>query len=162
MSRRKRWFRFIKEFVNIVCKRDKTSETIRNYLNTLNNFSYHTGIKDPLFTDINFNNMMIVKNGVIEKGGSAATYNKYLRDIKAICNYAKRTKYVFYDFDFDKEWRAKEDITRKVKTITPEVIYQAISQVTIETKHKSARLKAFNELEAIGFWLLMFSMRGMY
>lgn len=66
----------IKEFVNIVCKRDKTSETIRNYLNTVGNFSYHTGIKDPLFTDINFNNMMIVKNGVIEKGGSAATYNK--------------------------------------------------------------------------------------
>ena len=66
------------------------------------------------------------------------------------------------DFEFDKEWRAKEDITLKVKTITPEVIYQAINQVKIETTHRSARLKAYNELEAIGLWLLMFSMRGMY
>ena len=152
----------IREFVKIVCRRDKSAETLRNYLNTIGNFTHHTGIKDPLFTDITFNNMMIVKNGVIEKGGSAATYNKYLRDIKAICNYAKRTKYVFHDFEFDMEWRAREDITLKVKTITPEVIYQAINQVKITSNHRSARLKAFNELEAIGFWLLMFSMRGMY
>ena len=152
----------LREFINVVCRRDKTPETLRNYLNTVGNFTHHTGIEEPLFTDINFNNMMIVKNGVVKKGGSAATYNKYLRDIKAICNYAKRTKYIFHDFDFDKEWRAKEDITLKVKTITPEVIYQAISQVSIESKHRSARLKAFNELEAIGLWLLMFSMRGMY
>ena len=152
----------LREFVNVVCKRDKSAETIRNYLNTIGNLSHHTGIKEPLFTDITFNNMMIVKNSVIKKGGSAATYNKYLRDIKAICNYAKRTKYVFHDFEFDKEWRAKEDITLKVRTIIPEVIYQAISQIKIESNHKSARLKAFNELEAVGFWLLMFSMRGMY
>ena len=152
----------IREFVLMVCKRDKSAETIRNYLNTVGNFSHHTGILEPLFTDITFNNMMIVKNGVITKGGSAATYNKYLRDLKAICNYAKRTKYVFHDFEFDKEWRAKEDITLKVKTITPEVIYQSINQIKIESNHRSAKLKAFNELEAIGLWLLMFSMRGMY
>lgn len=152
----------LREFVTVVCKRDKSAETIRNYLNTIGNFSHHTGIKNPLFTDITFNNMMVVKNGVINKGGSASTYNKYLRDIKAICNYAKRTKYIFHEFEFDKEWRAKEDITLKVRTITPEVIYQAISQIKIESNHKSARLKAFNELEAVGFWLLMFSMRGMY
>ena len=152
----------IREFVKIVCKRDKSAETLRNYLNTIGNFTHHTGIKNPLFTDITFNNMMIVKNGVIKKGGSAATYNKYLRDIKAICNYAKRTKYIFHDFEFDMEWRAREDITLKVKTITPEVVYQAIGQITVGSNHKSARLKAFNELEAIGFWILMFSMRGMY
>ena len=152
----------LREFVNIVCKRDKTAQTLRNYLNTIGNFTHHTGIKDPLFTDITFNNMMIVKNGVIQKGGSAATYNKYLRDLKAICNYAKRTKYVFNDFEFDMEWRAKEDITVKVKTITPEVIYQAINRIKIDTKHKDVKIKAFNDLESIGLWLLMFSMRGMY
>ena len=152
----------LREFVNVICKRDKSAETIRNYLNTIGSFSHHTGIKVPLFADITFNNMMIVRNGVIEKGGSAATYNKYLRDIKAICNYAKRTKYVFHDFEFDMEWRAKEDITLKVKTITPEVIYQAIDKVAMKSNHKSARLKAYNELEAIGFWLLMFATRGLY
>ena len=150
------------EFINKVCTLNKSAETIRNYSQTVSAISYHSGIKEPLFTDINFNNMMIVKNGVIKKGGSAATYNKYLRDIKAICNYAKRTKYIFHDFEFDKEWRAKEDITLKVKTITPEVIFSAINKIIIDSNHKSARLKAFNELEAIGFWLLMFSMRGMY
>ena len=60
------------EFVNKVCKRDKSDETIRNYLNTIGNFSYHTKIDKPLFTDITFNNMMIVKNSIIEKDGSAA------------------------------------------------------------------------------------------
>ena len=150
------------EFINKVCARDKSAETMRNYSYTVSAFSHHTGIKEPFFTDVDFNNMMIVKNSVIRKGGSAATYNKYLRDIKAICNYAKRTKYIFHDFEFDKEWRAKEDITLKVKTITPEVIYNAINCIAIESNHRSARLKAFNELEAIGFWLLMFSMRGMY
>ena len=152
----------LKEFVDKVCRRDKSSETLRNYLNTIGNFSHHTGIKEPLFSDITFNNMMVVKNGVIQKGGSAATYNKYLRDIKAICNYAKRTKYIFNDFEFDMQWRAKEDITLKVKTITPEVLYSALDNIKIVSKHRSARLKAFNELEAVGLWLLMFSMRGMY
>lgn len=152
----------ILEFIDKVCRRDKSAETLRNYKNTIGNFSHHTGIKKPLFTDITFNNMMIVKNSVVKKGGSPATYNKYLRDIKAICNYAKRTKYIFNDFEFDMEWRAKEDITLKVKTITPEVVYQAIESVKRETNHKSAALKAYNELEAIGLWLLMFSCRGMY
>ena len=54
------------------------------------------------------------------------------------------------------------NLNKEVKTITPEVIYQAINQISIESKHRSARLNAFNELEAIGLWLLMFSMRGMY
>jgi len=152
----------LREFVDKVCRRDKSAETLRNYLNTIGNFTHHTKIKEPLFTDITFNNMMMVKNGVIKKGGSAATYNKYLRDIKAICNYAKRTKYIFRDFEFDMQWRAKEDITLKVKTITPEVIYNALTKIKIDSKHRSARLKAFNELEAVGMWLLMFSMRGMY
>ena len=98
------------------------------------------------------------KRGVANHYGPRETDNQF----GGQDNTNGKIKSVSYDFDFDKEWRAKEDITRKVKTITPEVIYQAISQVTIETKHKSARLKAFNELEAIGFWLLMFSMRGMY
>jgi hypothetical protein len=66
----------IKEFVKVVCQRDKSAETLRNYLNTIGNFTHHTGIKDPLFTDINFNNMMIVKNGVIEKGGSRCSCGK--------------------------------------------------------------------------------------
>ena len=152
----------LKAFVDKYCRRDKSNETIRNYLNTISSFTHHTGIIEPLFADITFNNMMIVKNGVIVKGGSAATYNKYLRDIKAICNYAKRTKYIFRELEFDMEWRAKEDITLKVKTITPEVIYNALDKIKIKSKHKSARLKAFNELEAVGLWLLMFSMRGMY
>ena len=152
----------IREFVNKVCKRDKTAETMRNYLNTIGNFTYHTKIKEPLFTDINFNNIMIVKNSVIKKGGSAATHNKYLRDLKAICNYAKLTKYVFHDFEFNKQWRAKEDITLRVKTITPEVIYQAIENVKRKSHRKSAKLSAYNELEAIGLWLLMFCTRGMY
>jgi len=152
----------IREFINVICKRDKTAETLRNYSVTVGSFIYHTGIKEPLFTDITFNNMMVVKKSVIQKGGSAATYNKYLRDIKAICNHAKRTKYIFHDFEFDLEWRAKEDITLKVKTITPEVIYSALNKIKIKSNHKSAKLKAFNELEAVGFWLLMFSTRGMY
>ena len=33
----------LREFVSIVCKRDKSAETVRNYLNTIGNFSYHTG-----------------------------------------------------------------------------------------------------------------------
>ena len=58
------------------------------------------------------------------------------------------------------EWRAKEDITLKVKTITPEVIYQAIDKIAIKSNHKSAIKLTTNE--AIGFWLLMFATRGFY
>lgn len=152
----------VREFINVVCIRDKSQETIRNYLSTMGAFTFHTGIDEPLFTDITFNNMMVLKNGVISRGGSSATYNKYLRDIKAICNYAKRLKYIFHDFEFDSQWRAKEDITLKVKTITPEVIYRAINNIEVRSRHKSAKMKAKIELEAVGFWILMFSMRGMY
>jgi len=49
------------EFINKVCTLNKSGETIRNYSQTVSAISYHSGIKEPLFTDINFNNMMIVK-----------------------------------------------------------------------------------------------------
>lgn len=152
----------IEEFIETFCTQDKSEITITNYRMTMSAFSRHTGIKDPTFKDITFPNALILKKSILNKGASPHTYNKYFRDIKAICNYAIKRKQVFIDFGFDKDWSAKVKPEYNINTRQSFEIIEAIDRIEITTNHKSAKEKAARELEAVGFWLLMFAMRGMY
>ncbi len=152
----------IESFIDTFCAQDKTAITIKNYRISISAFSTHTGIKEPKFSDINYTNVSKMRKSILDKGGSPHTHNKYLRDIKSICNYALKRKQVFINFEFDSDWSAKTKPIYQIKTVQSFEIKEAIERIAITSTHRSARMKALRELEAVGFWLLMFSMRGMY
>jgi hypothetical protein len=152
----------IANFIDTFCEQDKSEITLENYRLSMSAFSTHTGIKEPKFSDINYANIAKMRKSIVDKGYSPHTHNKYFRDIKSICSYALKRKQVFTDFGFDSDWGAKIKPNTHIKTVQSFEIKEAIERIAITSTHKSARKKAARELEAVGFWLLMFSMRGMY
>jgi hypothetical protein len=152
----------IANFIDTFCEQDKSEITLKNYRLSMSAFSTHTGIKEPKFSDINYANISKMRKSILDKDGSPHTHNKYFRDIKSICSYALKRKQVFTDFSFDKDWGAKTKPITHLKTVQSFEIKEAIERIAITSTHKSSRMKAARELEAVGFWLLMFSMRGMY
>ena len=49
-----------------------------------------------------------------------------------------------------------------VHSASPDDIYRAIDNIRMKTKRHSSHATALRQVEAVGFWLLMFSMRGLY
>ncbi|MDB2695535.1 Arm DNA-binding domain-containing protein [Flavobacteriaceae bacterium] len=141
---------------------DKSRKTIENYLNSVNAFAFHTGIQTPLFSDINFANIVRMRKSLAEANRSPATHNKYLRDLKAISRLAFKLKIIFELPEFDLTWRAKETSFKKVETAIPIDIIEAINKIKIDAKHTRSKNKTVKQFESVGLWLLMFSMRGMY
>jgi hypothetical protein len=152
----------IEEFIDTFCTQDKSKITIKNYKMSMSAFSTHTGITEPKFSDINFVNILKMRKSILDNENSPHTHNKYYRDIKSICRYALKRKQVFMDFGFDKDWSAKAKPIFELKTVQSFEIKEAIDRIAITSTHKSSRIRAARELEAVGLWLLMFSMRGMY
>mgnify|MGYP000858254805 CR=1 FL=1 len=153
----------LKEFISQLDQiDDKSRQTKTNYLASVNSFSYHTGIKDPLFSEVTYLNFSKMRKSISEKGKSPETHNKYLRDIKAICRLAFRLKIIFDLPEFDSTWRAKSTRAKKLKTTNPKTIFEAIDRIELHSKNENSRHKTVKQFESIGLWLLMFSMRGMY
>ena len=153
----------LKEFISQLDQiDDKSRQTKTNYLASVNSFSYHTGIKDPLFSEVTYLNFSKMRKSISDKGNSPETHNKYLRDIKAICRLAFRLKIIFDLPEFDSSWRAKSAPVKKVKTAHPRNIFEAIDKIGLHSKDERSRYKTVKQFESVGLWLLMFSMRGMY
>ena len=144
------------------CKRE-SAQWHRNTENALNAFKYHTGLKEVLFSDITKENILQMMDSIQAKGGQPDTHNNYLRHIKAIYNKALKDNTTYRNFNFDKAYFSKTDKhSKKLKTNKPEDIALAIERIIIKSRHRSARESAIRDIEAIGFWLLKFSMRGVY
>mgnify|MGYP006889517916 CR=1 FL=1 len=109
-----------------------------------------------------------MKDSVLDKGGQPDTHNNYLRHIRAIYNKALKDNTTYREFSFDKDLFLKVDKhSKKLRTNKPQDIVLAIERIRIKThkespNKKSAIVYAIRDLEAIGFWLLKFTLRGMY
>jgi len=150
----------IHAFIDVYCVGIKPEITVINYRNVVKAFSYHTGIKEPLFSDITHENFIRIKKSLDEKGRSKQTLNSYLKNIKAICNYAKKKKITFYDFDFDSDWGNKK-VKITPSSVTSKQIKEAIDRIKVHAKKKKSPGYLLRDFEAIGIWLLMFAMRGL-
>lgn len=150
----------IHAFINAYCDGIKSETNVANYRNAVKAFSFHTGIKEPLFTDITHENFIRVKNSLDEKGRSKQTLNSYLKNIKAICNYAKKKKITFQDFDFDSDWGNKK-VKIKPVAVSSKQIKEAIDRIKIHATQKKNPGFILRDFEAIGIWMLMFAMRGL-
>ena len=152
----------ITEFVKIHCNH-KSKQWKRNTIGVLNSVKSHLNIDDMNFDDMTFENLQKLKAILKEKNISKETYNNYLRHLRAAYNYALTSKITYREFNFPKELFYKiNKHNKKLLTHTPADISKAIDNISIKTKHRSAVSTAIRDFQAIGFWLLKFSMRGLY
>jgi len=150
------------EFVKTHCH-DSSVQWKRNTLGTLNACRAHLELDDITFEDITYENLVKLKKIILGKGLAADTYNNYFRHIRAVYNLALKKRATYRDFQFDKGLMIKvNQHNKKLLTHVPKDIAMAIDRITIKSKHKSAIGYALRDLEALGFWLLKFSLRGCY
>lgn len=135
----------------------------RNTLTALNGFKLHTGLDQVRFKDITRENILLMRKSILSKGGQGDTHNNYLRHIRALYNKALADSTTFREFKFTKDLFVRVDKhSKKLLTNKPSDIALAIEKIHIKSNHRSAKPTAVRDLEAIGFWLLKFCMRGMY
>ncbi len=157
----------IEDYRKNFCKRE-SAQWHRNTKNAIDAFKFHTGLDQVSFKDITRDNIHKMKDSVLDKGGQPDTHNNYLRHIRAIYNKALKDNTTYREFSFDKDLFLKVDKhSKKLRTNKPQDIALAIERIRIKThkespNKKSAIVYAIRDLEAIGFWLLKFTLRGMY
>ncbi|WP_019671197.1 phage integrase SAM-like domain-containing protein [Eudoraea adriatica] len=140
-------------YIETVIKNSREKPTYIDYRTTINSLKKHTGYsKDRplLFHEVNFNLLSNFKLKSKENGMSATAYNSYLTKIRTVMNDAYDKGYIFDKFTFDR--RLKRAVKPKIiKTASPDQIFKGIEKV-----------KSIYDFQAIGFWILMFGLRGMY
>lgn len=148
------------EFIRVHCD-EKSPQWKKNTTNVLVTMQNHLELEDISFEDINYENINKLKKILKERGAVAETFNNYLRHIRAMYNDALKKKITYREFAFSKDLFIRVNShNKKLKSHIPKDIAKAIDKITIKSKHKSAKEYALRDLEAIGFWLLQFSLRG--
>jgi len=152
----------IKEYIRTVFSEFKEAKHAKNCLDSVITVGNHLEISELLFSDITELNLIRLRNKLLGEGRSPHTFNTYVRNILTVCNHAKKRKYIYQDFSFAGEVKAKTPPMPVIKTASPDDIYRAIDNIDTTFKSLRSYTKTLREFEAVGFWLLMFCMRGFY
>ena len=152
----------IKEYIRTIFSEYKNAKHIQNCLDTVITVANHLELTELLFSDINELNLIKLKNKLLNEGRSPHTYNTYLRNLLTVCNHAYSKKYIYQDFNFTSDIKAKTPPMPVIKSASPDDIYRAIDNIEISFRTQRSHSKALREIEAVAFWLLMFCMRGFY
>jgi hypothetical protein len=137
------------QFVDDVFKPLHKDATYKAYYNSIKAFQKALGTSSVLLTDFNYTTIVNVVNKWKERL-SPASINTYIKHIATVVNEAYRRGLTDSEFVHYKQYRQKES-TRVVQTITTEQFDEAIDKVDSVYK-----------FQALAFWILSFSMRGMY
>jgi len=152
----------LKDFINMMSKQ-KSGQWARNTLTAVKGFGKYTKIPDPVFKDLSYNNLEALCVSMKKSGAQPESINNYLTHLRALFNLAKKKKIIFSDFEFPTDLIQKtRRHDKKIETHLPKEIAEAISRITLKNTHKRSIINTLRDFEAIGFWLLMFSMRGLY
>jgi site-specific recombinase XerD len=152
----------LKDFINMMSKQ-KSGQWVRNSLNAVKSFGKYTKIPDPVFKDLSYNNLETLCVSMKKSGAQPESINNYLTHLRALFNLAKKKKIIYSDFQFPKDLIQKtRRHDKKIETHLPLEIAEAISRITLKDTHRRSQINALRDFEAVGFWLLMFSMRGLY
>ena len=152
----------IKEYIRSVFSLYKEDTHVNNCLETVVTVSNHLKIKELYFTDVTEENFLRLRKKLLDKDVSPHTYNTYYNNIKTVCNHAVKKKFIFHDFGFDSSWKAKVPPMPNNDSATPDMIRYAIDNIEIKGQGRRYFLGTLREIEAVGHWLLMFSLRGFY
>ena len=137
-------------FIQDVFSISRTKATTQSYINAVNAYKLILGIKQVTFNHFNYSNISSAINKWKTKGLSPSSIRSYINHIGAIVNEGFRRGLVDSPFVNHPSYRQKKTTT-VVKTATPEMFREAIDKV-----------KDIRDFQALGFWLLQFTLRGMY
>ena len=126
----------IKEYIRTVFSQYKKAKHTQNCLEAVITVANHLGLSELLFSDITELNLIKLRNKLIKEGRSPYTYNTYLRNILTVCNHAYSKKYIYQDFNFSSDIKAKTPPMPIIKSASPEDIYRAIDKIEISFKPK--------------------------
>ena len=149
-------------FINSV-KSSKSAQWHKNTMNAVLRFGYYNKLKDPSFKDLSFNALEKMTVQLLKEGKQPETINQYLAHIRALFNYAKRKKVIYLDFEFPNSLMVKtRQHDKRLKTHLPKDIAEAIKNIKLKDQTIRSKAYTLRDFEAVGFWLLMFCMRGLY
>jgi len=137
-------------FVRDVFSQSRTNATTQSYINAVRAFKLIMNLKTVTFNHFNYSNISQAVNKWKAKDLSPSSINTYIKHIAAIVNEAFRRGLVSEAFVNHRSYRQKVGTTI-VKTATPEMFREAIDKVD-----------NIRDFQALAFWLLQFTMRGMY
>jgi len=140
-------------YIETVIKTSRSKPTYIDYRTAINSLKTHTGYTEGqklLFYEVNFKLLSDFRLKSKEVGMRATSFNSYLRKIRAVMNDAYDKNYIFDKFKLNKRlWRHAK--RKPIETSTPDQIFAGIEKI-----------KNIYDFQAIGFWVLMFALRGMY
>jgi len=152
----------LKDFIKMM-EHEKSAQWVRNSNTAVNSFAKFAKINDPTFKDLSYNNLAFMCNAMKIEKAQPESINNYLSHLRALFNIAKKKKIHFSDLDFPSGLMQKtRRHDKKIQTHLPKEIAEAILSVTLKDNTIRSKKTTIRDFEAIGFWLLMFSMRGLY
>jgi len=148
-------FDTVDDYVNTIIKGSRTSQTYTDYKNTLQAFKRHTNKKPDDVVSWNefmsFEVLDTFKRNALANGTKGTSINSYFTKIRAILNDAYDKQYIYQKFTLNKKLKCENARRKQIATTTPKEFKEAISNI-----------KNVYDAQAIGLYLIMFMLRGMY
>ena len=150
-------FNSVEDYIQTVFSLDRKIRHVTNCSDTVRAVANHLGLPYLKFSDITTDNLRVLKSML-----KPVTFNTYSRNLKVVWNDARERNFIYGDSPFIKSLKAKEIKRIKPKYATFDQVANAINRVDIKHRNRKTLRAATWKFEAIGQWLLMFSMRGFY
>lgn len=144
----------VDDYIEQEIKATRTYQTYKDYSNILGCFKKHMDYESdrPVsFNELsNYTLLSKFKRNMVAKGLSPNTINSYFTKIRVVLNDAYLNQFIFEKFTLHKSLRMPKPISQP-KTCSVDDFKSAIK-----------KCKTLPQIQALGFWLLMFGTRGMY
>ena len=148
-------FGSVDKYIDSVIKESRTSYTYNDYKSILRAFKKHLDIdrnEQISFTQFaSYEALDRFKRNAIKNGVAGTTINSYFNKIRAVLNDAYNKGYIYDKFILQRGLKVASKPSRKIETITTEQFKSAIEKES-----------SIYDAQALGLYLLMFGLRGMY
>ena len=148
-------FDTVDDYINTVIKDSRTPQTYTDYKNTLQAFKRHLDKKpDDVVAWKELRSYEVLdtfKRNALANGTKGTSINSYFKKISAILNDAYDKQYIHQKFTLNKKLRCDNAKPKPITTTTPEEFKTAISNI-----------QNVYDAQAVGLYLIMFMLRGMY
>lgn len=149
-------FSSVDSYIDTEIKKTRSTATYNDYLNTLKAFKKHCDLasQDTIsFNEFsNYNMLSEFKRNAINNGVKATSLNSYFKKIRAILNDAYDKGFIYTKFTLNKNLKSPVQSNEEViQTVEP---YEII-------KARDGAISIY-DCQALGLYLLMFGLRGMY
>lgn len=144
----------VDDYIENVIKETRTYQTYKDYANILGCFKKHLGYdknRTISFNELsNYTLLSKFKRNMVSTRLSPNTINSYFTKIRVVLNDAYLNQYIFEKFTLHKSLRMAKPPSQP-KSCSVEEFVNGLE-----------KCKTLVEVQALGFWLLMFGTRGMY